>query len=71
MLVVGDDLTLEVAMARRAGGVGVLVTTGMHSRADARDAPPEQRPHLVVDDLGQLATALRAADRQLSAGRRA
>ena len=59
MLVAGDDLTLEAAMAHRAGGIGVLVTTGMHSRADALAAPPGRRPHLVVDTLTALADALR------------
>jgi len=62
LLVVGDDLNLEVAMAHRAGGVGVLVTTGMHGRDDARAAATERRPHLVVDALAELVEALRAAD---------
>lgn len=60
MLVAGDDLTLEVAMARRVGGVGVLVTTGMHSRDDAARAPEHQRPDLVVDSLAELADRLLA-----------
>ena len=58
MLVAGDDLTLEVAMARRCGGVGVLVTTGMHSRADAAAASGDLCPHLVVDALAELADAV-------------
>lgn len=62
MLVAGDDLTLETAMAHRAGGVGVLVTTGMHSRDDALRLPPEHRPHLVVDHLTELVDALTRAD---------
>lgn len=60
MLVAGDDLTLEVAMARRVGGVGVLVTTGMNTRADAQDAPEPLRPHLVVDSLAELADRMLA-----------
>ena len=58
MLVAGDDLTLEVSMAHRCGGVGVLVTTGMHSRSDAERAPVGDRPHLVVDSLTELAETL-------------
>jgi len=58
MLVAGDDLTLEVSMAHRCGGVGVLVTTGMHSRSDAERAPAGDRPHLVVDSLTELAASL-------------
>jgi HAD superfamily hydrolase (TIGR01450 family) len=67
LLVVGDDLTLEVAMARLAGGVGVLVTTGLHTRADASAAPAGLRPDLVVDRLDELAEALLRADRSASA----
>jgi HAD superfamily hydrolase (TIGR01450 family) len=63
ILVAGDDLGLEAAMAYVAGGVGVLVTTGMHSRQDAQGAPPDRRPHLVVDRLTDLADALATADR--------
>ena len=62
MLVAGDDLTLEVAMARQVGGVGVLVTTGLNSRADALRAAPDQRPDLVVDGLAELAFTLVNAD---------
>ncbi|HTY72527.1 MAG TPA: HAD hydrolase-like protein [Actinomycetes bacterium] len=62
MLVAGDDLTLEVAMARRGGGVGVLVTTGMHTERDARQAPEEQRPDLVVGGLAELVESLLEAD---------
>jgi HAD superfamily hydrolase (TIGR01450 family) len=68
MLVAGDDLTLEVAMARRTGGVGVLVTTGMHSRADADAAAGDLRPHLVVDALAELADAVLGARPAVAAG---
>jgi NagD protein len=61
MLVVGDDLSLEVAMARRVGAVGVLITTGVSSRADADAAAEGQRPHLVVDSLAELATLMLAS----------
>ena len=62
VLVAGDDLTLEVRMARAAGGVGVLVSTGMHQRADADSAPPEDRPHLVVAALSELVALMQQAD---------
>ncbi|GAA1032210.1 HAD-IIA family hydrolase [Virgisporangium ochraceum] len=61
MLVVGDDLSLEVAMARRVGAVGVLITTGVCSRTDADAAAEGQRPHLVVDSLLELATLMLAS----------
>ncbi|MGY1602264.1 HAD-IIA family hydrolase [Geodermatophilus sp. SYSU D00815] len=62
VLVAGDDLTLEARMARAAGAVAVLVTTGMHGPADVAGAPPEDRPDLVVDGLPQLMRLWRAAD---------
>ncbi|MFD4637110.1 HAD-IIA family hydrolase [Lentzea sp. NPDC058436] len=60
-LVAGDDLTLEVAMAIAADAVGVLVTTGTHSREDAANLPAGERPDLVVDGLGEVVDALRRA----------
>ncbi len=54
MLVAGDDLTLEVRMARTAGAIAVLVTTGLHGRADAAAAPPGDVPDLIVDTLPDL-----------------
>ncbi|MCH1865498.1 HAD-IIA family hydrolase [Nocardioides sp. CFH 31398] len=61
LLVAGDDLSLEVAMARTAGGVGVLVTTGTHSRDDADAATEDRRPDLVVDSLAEATALVRAA----------
>lgn len=61
LLVAGDDLSLEVAMARTAGGVGVLVTTGTHSRDDAKSATDDRRPDLVVDSLAEATALLREA----------
>src|SRR5690606_13907354 len=58
VLVAGDDLTLEVRMARAAGAVAVLVTTGLHGRDDAAAAPPGDVPDLIVDSLPDLVAAL-------------
>ena len=57
-LVAGDDLTLEVRMARTAGAVAVLVTTGLHGRGDAAGAAPGDVPDLIVDGLPDLADLL-------------
>ncbi len=38
--IVGDDLDLEIAMARRLGSPAALVLTGISSRADAAARPP-------------------------------
>jgi len=54
VLVVGDDLSLETAMAARAGASSVLVTTGTSTREEARDADPARRPDAVVDSLAEL-----------------
>jgi HAD superfamily hydrolase (TIGR01450 family) len=53
-LVVGDDLDLEIVMARRAGARAVLVLTGTGTR-DAAEARPEgRRPHAIIPDVTAL-----------------
>lgn len=59
VLVVGDDVALESAMAAAAGAPSVLVTTGTSSRADALALDPGARP-FVVDSLGELVAAWRS-----------
>jgi len=54
-LVVGDDLDLEIEMARRAGAPAALVLTGISSEADVQSRPAERRPGLVVPDVSVLA----------------
>lgn len=54
MLIIGDDLNLECRMARTAGALGALVTTGTHSAADAALTSPERRPDFVLDGLHEL-----------------
>lgn len=61
-LVAGDDLTLEVAMAKRVGAVGVLVTTGVHGLDDADLLDADSAPDLVVHGLLELAERLTLAD---------
>jgi len=61
MLIIGDDLTLECRMARTAGALGALVTTGTHSAADAAATTEEQRPDFVVDSLSDLVDLLSLA----------
>ena len=53
-LVVGDDLDLELEMARRAGAPAVLVLTGISSRADCERRPPAKRPGAVLADVTEL-----------------
>ncbi len=54
MAVVGDDLRLEVRMAREAGATSVLVLTGTSTASDVAATPPEQRPDVVVNVVGDL-----------------
>lgn len=51
--VVGDRLYTDMAMARAAGAVGVLVLSGETTAEQARQADPA--PDLVVADVGELA----------------
>lgn len=54
--VVGDRIYTDMAMARNAGGVGILVLSGETTRADVDAA--EHRPDLVVRDVGEFASLL-------------
>lgn len=52
--VVGDRLMTDMAMARASGALGILVLTGEATLHDVEMLPPENRPDLVVEDVGQL-----------------
>jgi 4-nitrophenyl phosphatase len=56
--VVGDRLYTDMAMARRAGALGVLVLSGETSREMVNAA--DDKPDLVFDHLGALSAALRS-----------
>jgi HAD superfamily hydrolase (TIGR01450 family) len=62
LAMVGDRLYTDMAMAHRAGALGVLVLTG-ETNADeaARYSPP---PDMVVADLAELGAQLRSAHRE-------
>ena len=53
-LVVGDDLDLEIEMARRAKARTALVLTGISSRADVSARPVARRPDAVLADVTAL-----------------
>jgi NagD protein len=57
--VVGDRLYTDIAMARAAGAMGVLVLSGETTRARAEVAQP--RPDLIVENVGELGDLLAAA----------
>jgi HAD superfamily hydrolase (TIGR01450 family) len=54
VVVLGDDLALEMRMARQGGAMAVAITTGIHSREDFAAAEADRRPDLVLDDLDAL-----------------
>ena len=62
LAMVGDRLYTDMAMARKAGALGVLVLTGeTTAAAAARRSPP---PDLVVSGLAEFGERLRAARQQ-------
>ena len=56
LAVVGDRIYTDMAMARAAGAVGVLVLTGETTTEQAHDASPP--PDLVLNDVGELGALL-------------
>lgn len=59
LAMVGDRLYTDIAMARRAGALGVLVLTGETSAAQANECQPP--PDLVVPSLAEFGARLREA----------
>ena len=54
MVVIGDDPTLEIAMARRAGAFAVGVTTGIADHAAFAGADAALRAHVILPGLQGL-----------------
>ena len=57
-VLIGDRLDTDIALGRRVGMATVLVLTGVTSRQRAESAPAEQRPDVIIEDLGQLPSLL-------------
>jgi NagD protein len=62
LAMVGDRLYTDIAMARRAGALGVLVLTGETTASEAAAHRP--RPELVVATLAELGCTLSIARKQ-------
>lgn len=62
ILVIGDDIGLESAMARRTGALAGLVTTGTSSAVDAANCPVDIAPELVVESMTELVNLFAEAD---------
>ena len=54
LAVVGDDPSLEVAMAHRGGALAVLVDAGNAAGAAASATKADRRPHLAVRGVDEL-----------------
>ena len=54
IVVVGDDVTMDVALGRLAGSTTVLVRSGMSGDVDPELLDETQRPHAVVDGVADL-----------------
>jgi NagD protein len=55
-VVIGDDPSLEIRMARRAGAYAIGVTTGLYDNHTFMRVPTEERAHLVLDTLEALSS---------------
>ncbi|MBK5238481.1 MAG: HAD hydrolase-like protein [Actinomycetales bacterium] len=63
ILVIGDDINLESAMARRSGAVAGLVLTGTSTLAVLAEAPAAIAPELVINSMTELVDMFTEADR--------
>jgi 4-nitrophenyl phosphatase len=54
LTVVGDDPSLEVPMALRGGALAVAVNTGIGTADSFAHLPRKERPHITVQDVGEL-----------------
>ena len=59
MAIVGDDISLENALALRGGSFSVGVHTGLSSAADFDALPPQHRPHLSLSGVDRLLEMLK------------
>jgi HAD superfamily hydrolase (TIGR01450 family) len=60
LVVVGDVALIEIRLAHQMGALGVLVLSGGTSAAEVPMLPAAHRPHLCVDDVGQLIQLMQA-----------
>ena len=58
---VGDRLYTDIAMARNAGAVGVLVLSGESTLEDVASAPASSKPDLVCENVLEFGRLLRVA----------
>lgn len=54
VIMIGDRLSTDIAMANAAGAASALVLTGDSQLADIAASPPEHQPDYVLNDLSEL-----------------
>lgn len=54
LAVIGDDVTMDIALGRLGGAQTVLVRSGITGRVDLDDVPERHRPDAVVDGVAEL-----------------
>lgn len=60
LAVVGDDPSLEMPMARRAGALAIAVRSGLGDDEAYAQLPEAQRPHVVLDGMSDLFELMRS-----------
>ena len=59
VVIVGDATQAEMVLAHDMNAMGVLVLSGAPQASDLPRLPPEQQPHWVAHDVGELINQLR------------
>jgi ribonucleotide monophosphatase NagD (HAD superfamily) len=54
LVVVGDDLTMDVALGRLGGACTILVASGISGRVSLSDIPERRRPDAVIGGVAEL-----------------
>ncbi len=52
--VIGDDLAMDIGLGHLGGSRTVLVRSGISGKIDLTRIPERQRPHAVINDVGEL-----------------
>jgi len=54
LAVIGDDVTMDIALGRMGGARTILVRSGISGRVEPEDLPQRQRPDAVIDGIVEL-----------------
>ena len=58
LVVVGDDVTMDIALGRMGGARTILCTSGISGRVAIDDLPVRQRPEAVISGVAELLGSL-------------